>query len=377
MLDLLRAIAAQMVCVGHGLSFFVSWATPARLPRMQNVGVLLFFMLSGFLITHTLIERSKSPTYGFRQFFIERFARIYSGLIPALGLIVLVDGITVYLTGNQTIARYYNVPTLLANLIMLEDYRGALDNYDALQWSAFGSASPLWTLAIEWHIYLFTAAIFFIGTRSKWIPVLILVAIIFGQMPCHYLVGAISDDGVGRGLFALWLGGSLIYFAIQKIRPLYWPAFGIAVLAVVLFIITTPAGMEYRFEDYAMMLVFFLAVMLASQARHLVHGPLTNKVIRFFADYSFTLYLVHHTIMVAIWTISSARGLPIFVGAVVLSNLLAIGLARIGENHHRLLAAKLTPEPRPDPRVADDPLDHRSSESRVGTPAIGTLAIKD
>ena len=74
MLDLLRAVAAQMVCVGHATAFFVPQWRPTRLPYTQNVGVLLFFLISGFLITYSLVTRSKDPGYDFRRFFIERFA---------------------------------------------------------------------------------------------------------------------------------------------------------------------------------------------------------------------------------------------------------------------------------------------------------------
>ena len=353
-LDLLRAVAAQMVCVGHAISFAYGWQ-PARLPLMQNVGVLLFFMLSGFLITYTLIERSKNPDYGFGQFFIERFARIYSGLIPALALVVVVDGITIYLTGDQTIARYYGLPTFLVNLVMFEDYRGSLSNYDALQWSAFGSASPLWTLAIEWHIYLFVAAVYFIGARMRSIPLLIVVAIVFGQMPAHYLIGALSEAGVGRGLFTLWLGGCMTYFAMQHIKPAYWPMVAVSVLAALAFSATTAAGAEYSFRGYAILLVFFLAFMLASQARRVITSQSVNRAIQFFADYSFSLYLVHHTIMISMWTIFSVRGLPFLVVAIVLSNILAIGLAQIGEKHHRKLAQTL--------------LQWRQSTSKISPPA--------
>ena len=75
-LDLLRAIAAQMVCVGHAINFFAWDRRLTRLPLLQNVGVLLFFLISGFLITYTLFERSRDPGYGFWQFCVERFARI-------------------------------------------------------------------------------------------------------------------------------------------------------------------------------------------------------------------------------------------------------------------------------------------------------------
>jgi peptidoglycan/LPS O-acetylase OafA/YrhL len=106
-LDLLRAVAAQMVCVGHAINFFIGgW--PSDLPYMQNVGVLLFFILSGFLITHTLVKRSERPDYRFTQFLIDRFARIYSGLIPALVLIIVVDWMVTYLTSDPYVTRYFN-----------------------------------------------------------------------------------------------------------------------------------------------------------------------------------------------------------------------------------------------------------------------------
>jgi peptidoglycan/LPS O-acetylase OafA/YrhL len=89
-LDLLRAVAAQMVCVGHAIIFFVSGSRPQWLPVMQNIGVLIFFLISGFVIAATLSRRSGDPDYGFLRFFVDRFARIYSGLLPALVLILAV-----------------------------------------------------------------------------------------------------------------------------------------------------------------------------------------------------------------------------------------------------------------------------------------------
>jgi peptidoglycan/LPS O-acetylase OafA/YrhL len=210
-LDFLRAAAAQMVCVGHGLSFFGvgGWVVPPHLPYMQCVGVLLFFVMSGFLITATLVRNSSRPNYGFGRYFIDRFARIYSGLLPALAFVIVVDWITLRLTSEQTIARYYDLKTLVANVGMLEGYRGLFPQ--RLQWPAFGSASPLWTLGIEWHIYLFVGATFFIIKRRGPLLVLIPIALFFGQTPLYFLFGAFQADGVGTGLFSLWLGGAALY----------------------------------------------------------------------------------------------------------------------------------------------------------------------
>src|SRR6185436_13910333 len=70
----------------------------------------------------------------------------------------------------------------------------------------------------------------------------------------------------------------------------------------------------------------------------LLAGDRINKAINFFANYSFTLYLVHNTVMYAMWVIWSERGLLMFAVAVLLSNLVAMGLAAVGEKHHHQVA---------------------------------------
>jgi peptidoglycan/LPS O-acetylase OafA/YrhL len=65
--------------------------------------VLIFFAMSGFLITATLLHNSAKPDYGFARYFIDRFAYIYSGLLPALVFVIVTDWITLWLTSEPTI----------------------------------------------------------------------------------------------------------------------------------------------------------------------------------------------------------------------------------------------------------------------------------
>ena len=216
MLDLLRAIAAQMVCVGHAISFFVPQWRPTRLPYMQNAGVLLFFLISGFLITYTLIERSKDPAYGFRQFFIERFARIYSGLIPALAFIAIIDGVTIYFTGDPAISRYFTSKTHDSEYFHAGgDIGESLQMYPSMV--SFGSAEPPVDARDRMaDLVIFVASLFFMAARSGSILFLIPIAIFFGQPPIHFLLGSYQADGVGSGSLTLWLCGSLIYFVARS-----------------------------------------------------------------------------------------------------------------------------------------------------------------
>jgi peptidoglycan/LPS O-acetylase OafA/YrhL len=83
-------------------------------------------------------------------------------------------------------------------------------------------------------------------------------------------------------------------------------------------------------------------IVAATQSSHRVTSERVQRTIGFFADYSFSLYLIHHTIMYGIWLVFPSRGLWVFIIAVAISNVLAIGLAFIGENKHKVLARFLT-----------------------------------
>jgi peptidoglycan/LPS O-acetylase OafA/YrhL len=291
------------------------------------------------LITYTLIEKSKDPNYGFLQFFIERFSRIYSGLIPALLFIGIVDGVTLYFTGEPTISRYFTLKTMIANLFMLEGYRGIFP--DSLLWSVFGSASPLWTLAIEWHIYVFVASLFFMAIRPRSIPFLIPLALFFGQTPIHFLFGSLQTDGVGQGLFTLWLGGAVVYFLARSSVVGFLPAAVLGISGAIGFVALSHTGAEYDMRLYPLFLVAFLGLIVTSQSRRLFSSSKIAEPIRYLADYSFSLYLVHHTIMYAMFIGLQVRGITTFAIAILVSNLVAIGLAAIGEKRHRRIAKAL------------------------------------
>ena len=336
-LDALRAAAAQMVCIGHGLVFFQvgSAVRPPHLPSLQNVGVLVFFLMSGFLITATLVRKSRDPGYTFVSYSIDRFARLYSGLVPALAFVVVVDGLTIWLTSEPTIRRYYDLPTLLSSLAMLPGYHGIYDQ-SYLQWPAFGSASPLWTLGIEWHIYMFAGAIFFIlKRRGLWLLLLPPLAF-FGQTPLHYLTGSLQDDGVGAGLFSLWLAGSGTFLLLNcfTIPPLLSVAAVTSGLGI--YCITVVPGQEYTISTYPALALAFAGMIALSQRTGMVR---TAPAIRLAADFSFTLYLIHHTLMTAVHFIfPQAGGWLVFIGVVATANLVAWQIAKHGEMKHKKLA---------------------------------------
>ena len=80
---------------------------------------------------------------------------------------------------------------------------------------------------------------------------MIAVAIIFCQVPLHYLIGAQAADGIGRALFSLWLAGACVLFILRTIQLPYWTSLFLALCAASCFFLVTKAGSEYNVLTYA------------------------------------------------------------------------------------------------------------------------------
>lgn len=336
-LDLMRAVAAQAVCIGHAASFFgATTISPAF--YIQNVGVLLFFLLSGLLIAYTLTVRSRDPSYGFARYSIDRVARIHSGIVPALLFICLVDGLLLW-HGLYDHTSYFTVRAFFANVFMFQGYRGIFENW--LIFPSFGSAGPLWTLAIEFHIYLAVGAIFFLIKGSRWWPILIPVGLFFLQLPLMYLYGSVQP-GVGTGVFSLWLAGFALAFLLPVLRAPVFVAVGIAVVMGWLFLRSLVQAQEYDMRFYPLLVISFAAIISASLQTQITFQTPFAKVVRFFADYSYMLYLIHYTLLNGLKKVWPAdQGLSGALVGIFLANIIAVSIALFTEMKHKQLAGFL------------------------------------
>ena len=104
----LRFIAALQVLVFHCTSW-ESWGTPPFVRSIAGAGyvaVSLFFVLSGFILTYAHAGKGARPLDR-KQFYLNRFARIYPAYAFALGLVgpfffshtLRVDGVVVLAKG--------------------------------------------------------------------------------------------------------------------------------------------------------------------------------------------------------------------------------------------------------------------------------------
>jgi peptidoglycan/LPS O-acetylase OafA/YrhL len=140
-LDALRALAVLAVLVAHLSPRSSTVFKIAKLIDLGGLGVRLFFVISGFLITGILLrsksyaERNRLPvTYSFRQFYVRRILRIFPLFYLVLSVAALLDILPV----RQTFA--WNATYLTNFYIFLNGWNGSINH--------------LWTLAVEEQFYL-------------------------------------------------------------------------------------------------------------------------------------------------------------------------------------------------------------------------------
>jgi len=341
-LDLLRWGASQAVCVGHAIAFFGvgdQWRPPF-FPYIQNVGVLVFFVLSGFLIAHALVKQASSPNGGLSVFVVERFARIYTALIPALLLIALSDGLLI-LIGKHEHPNYFTTSAFLGTLGMFQNYSGPFRG--ALAVPSFGSAGHLWSLAVEWHIYMFAGGIFFMLTNRKWLPAL-LVALIFSSVPMQFF-GTFTDGLHGSGLSYLWMLGFCTYFVARTNACCVVPKKVLLATAgalILIWLLATKPAEEYAPALYPLIAAAFLMMTVFTQRTHAFSArPKARNFVRKLADYSFSLYLVHYSLLYALNVLWIGNPILAAVVGVILCNLIAWLFGKYIEWRHHDVASYL------------------------------------
>ncbi len=345
-LSLIRAIASQAVVFGHTISWcgIFKKIQPPYLPYPQAVAVVVFFMLSGFLIPYSIQQRLKQNTnYTFKQFFIDRFARIYSSYIPCLILILAIDGIIIFINSNAyPLHENYNAQSFFGNMLMLQNF--PLHNYMGIfNVESFGTARPFWTLALEWWIYMWFGYLFLVLIIQKKINLItLLIFVIFSIVPFYNFY-----SGMGNGVMVPWLAGTLILLTYNKIKKYNVPKELLLLLLPLLlfFIFKRYRAVHFEYVDvYFVILLsvcFIITMLLIEQINISI---LAKKIINFFADYSFTLYLMHYTaIMPLLLFFKDDLNPYIFlILALLISNVVSFIIAKFTENKYKLVRVYLT-----------------------------------
>ncbi|MCA8326897.1 acyltransferase family protein [Burkholderia cepacia] len=172
----LRAVAVAMVVIGHAEHVlpggYTGWYAPLRLIADGRLGVLIFFVLSGFLITNVLrAEFARTGGIALTSFYVRRALRIWPACYVYLAAVAIV-----------AFAGWFDVDRRqwLYAALHLWNYSAwfGLTGDNTLHPDGAWYLGHFWSLALEEQFYWFWPLLFVYGMRrggTRWLAALILV----------------------------------------------------------------------------------------------------------------------------------------------------------------------------------------------------------
>ncbi len=166
-IDGLRAFAVSSVLIFH--------AFPSLIPG-GFVGVDVFFVISGYLISGILFREIESSTFSFADFYARRIKRIFPALLTVLAASYAFGWFFLFSDDFRLLgAHIFRATLFLSNLLLMRE-AGYFDN--AVETKPL---LHLWSLAIEEQFYLVWPLIIWAAWRFKPFRYPLLVAITLGS----------------------------------------------------------------------------------------------------------------------------------------------------------------------------------------------------
>jgi peptidoglycan/LPS O-acetylase OafA/YrhL len=298
-LDGLRAVAIVIVFIGH---LKLVSAFPA------GFGVTIFFFLSGFLITTLLrIEQANTGKISLKVFYWRRILRINPPLwlsmafVAALCLSGLID---------QPLDPF----VVFGQAFFFVNYLPSMGQGDGLP-------IPLWSLAVEEHFYLLFPLCFGLAMQSMparklalWcaaaccavLAIRLFNIYAIGEVERNYYWTHTRIDSILYGcILALW-NNPLVERSAWKPRP--WHVAGAMLLVLLTFAVRAPGfreGLRYSLQGMALFVLFSWTVQHKGWLSRILLLPVVQRL----GLYSYTLYLVHYGIILAVY--KNLPGLPV------------------------------------------------------------------
>jgi peptidoglycan/LPS O-acetylase OafA/YrhL len=315
-LDVIRSIAIILVLISHytnNMSFWLHIQPSQRIFFSGDLGVELFFALSGFLIGRILLDlAARAPTWpNLLIFLLRRWMRTLPLYWLCLAVLALAFPPAAHL--GHSLLHFASLTQNLTQPMPKDD------------WFAVS-----WSLTIEEWFYLLFGAGVILSARlirkpwAFWVPLTLLLTV---PPALRLSVPAFADwssgfakmvpfrlDEIGYGVVLAWLHARSHWIFRHTLLPL---SLGIGLIAMTWFDwVPLPFRLYWALHYNAMILGCVLCLPAALRVRNLPRW--LESVVRTVSRQSYALYLIHLTILVDVaqslwWTHRISTGTAILL----------------------------------------------------------------
>ena len=262
------------------------------LGQFGQEGVAIFFVISGIVIAYVSSEKE----HDFRSYIVARLGRLWSVMLPALVLTVILDS-----SGRAIAPGMYEssvIPAWGFNLSSLWNFLSPalFLNKIAFMSAEPGTNGPFWSLCFEfWYYVLFAIAFYLKGLRR--VVAFVLAAVVAGPgililFPI-WALGLLVYNSVRRPVgarlnIAFWAMSSLVLVCLMafkyKIAALIAAAFGIS---------SSSMEIASHISHFAVGAICAINIVCynATGGLRLLRNVRIERLIRYLAARSFSLYL--------------------------------------------------------------------------------------
>ena len=351
-LEALRFLTAFAILVFHYRHFaFVAdkpvGLVPERLPLYGLLhafhdsgafGVWIFWCISGFIFFWKYRDAIAERSVGGWKFFVLRFSRLYPLHLVTLLLVALLQPVYFGLHGYFFVYQDNDLPHLLAQLFMASDW-GIVHGYSF--------DGPIWSISVEVMVY-FLFFLMLLASRS-WLLNVAIVAACLGSAELN------ASGQVTNCLAFFYIGGLAAMarrgVAAARFRKAIEGAAWLAVMTTPPIVLSLARDQLDRLDF--LLLLTYTPVLLFCLSREIVVPASVQKAVEAAGNMSYSSYLLHFPIQLAIVLGFTIVGLPIplydvwFFGFYLLTTLLAAYLTyRYFEAPAQSLIRGLTLRPR-------------------------------
>lgn len=252
------------------------------------LGVDLFFILSGFILSYVYLEGFGKGSFNYGSFVVHRLARVYPLHIATL-VFTLVLVAAAAIKGVTLDANAGNLAALPAHLLLMQG------------WGVAPTASfnhPSWSISAEWFAYLSFPGAAWMAWRLRQRPMLAvslamllltIMYIVFESVAGFKLTHATFQWGALRIVPAFLLGSSL--YLAHRAGAVSRP--GVAMAGAMAASLIVIAASSYSRPDVIIVIACGLLVLSMSGLGRDGSGILSSRILVYLGEISFATYMIY------------------------------------------------------------------------------------